>query len=240
MRIQETEAFQLIKTKYLPSLEMFWDSESEGEISLDKSLQLFFRRHRFDFQILKHPSDPKTKYDLFQRLNRGGAYANEQEVRTCSMVLTNREFTQRLRLFVTKDEFKKIFQVTDEQRMNQKDLEYAVRLVVHTFKDFPKGRDVQEFLDQAILEVMMERDADHVLGQIGWAIETLHRLLGDRALIPPEDRPNDIAQRFSLRALEGIVVGLARNRSVIIALDDANNFITNKVADFWKQPELRT
>ena len=42
-----------------------------------------------DFQILEHPSDPKTKFDLFQRLNRGGAYANEQEVRTCSMVLAN-------------------------------------------------------------------------------------------------------------------------------------------------------
>src|SRR5437899_12078669 len=42
----------------------------DGEQTLDKALQLFFRRHRFDFQILKHPSDPKTKYDLFQRLNR--------------------------------------------------------------------------------------------------------------------------------------------------------------------------
>ena len=112
---------QLIKTKYLPSLgDVVWEAEAEGEISLDKSLQLFFRRHRFDFQILKHPSDPKTKYDLFQRLNRGGAYANEQEVRTCSMVLTNRDFTQRLRQFVTKEEFKKILQVTEEQRMNQK------------------------------------------------------------------------------------------------------------------------
>jgi len=84
----------------------------------------------------------------------------------------------------------------------------------------------------------MERDADDVLGQIGWAIEMLHRLLGDRALIPPDDRPNDIAQRFSLRALEGIAVGLARNRNLIIALDDPNNFVRNKVADFWKQPEV--
>lgn len=230
---------QLIRTKYLPSLEgVVWEAEVKGETSLDKSLQLFFRRHRFDFQILKHPSDPKTKYDLFQRLNRGGAYANEQEVRTCSMVLTNRDFTQRLRQFITKEEFQKIFQVTDEQKLNQKDLEYAVRLVVHTFEDFPKGRDVQEFLDHAIVEVMMKKNVDDVLGQVGWAIEILHRLLGDRALIPPEDRPNDIAQRFSLRALEGIVVGIARNRNSIIALGDPNGFIRDKVADFWRRPEV--
>ena len=110
--------------------------------------------------------------------------------------------------------------------------------MVLTFKDFPKGRDVQEFLDQAILEVMQERDPDDVLSQIGWSIETLHRLLGDRALIPPDDRPNEIAQRFSLRALEGIAVGLARNRNAITALDDLSSFIRSKVADFWKQPEV--
>ncbi len=230
---------QLIKTKYLPSLEgVVWEAKAEGEISLDKSLQLFFRRHRFDFQILKHPSDPKTKYDLFQRLNRGGAYANEQEVRTCSMVLTNSAFTQKIRNFVTQEPFKKIFRVTDDQRLNQKDIEFVVRLIVHTFKEFPKRRDVQEFLDQAILEVMTEKDADEVLKQVGWAIDILYRLLGEVALIPPEDRPADIAPRFSLRALEGIAVGVARNQDSIIALDDPNAFVRTKVADFWKQPEV--
>ena len=69
----------LIGAKYLPGLEyVAWNAQLEGEKSLDKSLQLFFRRARLDFEILKHPSDPATKYDLFQRLNRGGAYANEQ------------------------------------------------------------------------------------------------------------------------------------------------------------------
>jgi hypothetical protein len=74
---------KLLGTKYLPSLEgVVWQDAENGAKNLDRPLQLFFRRHRIDFQILKHPSDPKTKYDLFQRLNRGGAYANEQEVRT--------------------------------------------------------------------------------------------------------------------------------------------------------------
>ena len=230
---------KLLRTKYLPSLEgVVWQAEAEGEVSLDKSLQLFFRRHRFDFQILKHPSDPKTKYDLFQRLNRGGAYANEQEVRTCSMVLSDRKFTQRLRELVIRDDFKEIFRITEDQRKKQEDLEYAVRLVVHTFEDFPKGRDVQEFLDQAILKVMSERNVDEVLEQIGWAIESLHRLFGDRALIPPQDGPQGIAPRFSLRALEGIAVGLARNRNEILAVDDTDDFIRKKVAEFWNQPEV--
>jgi hypothetical protein len=88
-----------LSKKYLPSLEgIVWQAAETGEEPLDKALQLFFRRHRIDFQILKHPSDPKTKFDLFQRLNRGGEVANEQEVRTCTMVLADPKFTQSLRV----------------------------------------------------------------------------------------------------------------------------------------------
>jgi hypothetical protein len=236
----ELRRSKMLKTKYLPSLEgVVWEAQANGEKTLDKPLQLFFRRHRIEFQILKHPSDPKTKFDLFQRLNRGGAYANEQEVRTCSMVLANLEFTQRLRQFTTRQDFRRIFRVTEEQRMSQQDLEYAVRLAVHTYEEFPQRRDVQEFLDQAILKVMGERAANDVVDQIGWSVETLHRLFGERALLPPEDRPEGIAPRFSLRALEGIAVGLARNKAAILARGDSEGFIRGRVADFWDQPEVR-
>jgi hypothetical protein len=230
---------KLLGTKYLPSLNgMVWQAKGDGEETLDKALQLFFRRHRIDFQILKHPSDPKTKFDLFQRLNRGGAYANEQEVRTCSMVLADADFTNKLRRFVQREDFQKIFRITEDQKKNQKDLEYAVRLVVHTYEEFQQGRDVQEFLDQAILIVMDEHNSDEVLRQTGWSVETLHRLFGDRALIPPEDRPAGIAPRFSLRALEGICVGLARHKDAILATEDPDGFVRAKVDGFWHQPEV--
>jgi len=236
----ELRRSKLLRTKYLPSLEgVVWQAHEEGEQTLDKALQLFFRRHRFDFQVLKHPSDPKTKYDLFQRLNRGGAYANEQEVRTCSMVLANAEFTNGLRNFVTRQDFKEIFRVTDEQRRNQQDLEYAVRLVVHTLEDFQRGKEVQEFLDQAILKVMAERDVDAVLEQVGWAVEVLYRLFRDKALIPPEERPQGIAARFSLRALEAIAVGLARNKDAILGNENPDDLVRERVSEFWKQPGVR-
>jgi Protein of unknown function DUF262 len=229
----------LLKTKYLPSLEgIVWTKETEGEIGLDKALQLFFRRHRMDFQILKHPSDPKTKFDLFQRLNRGGAYANEQEVRTCSMVLAEADFTKKLRAFSDRNDFIKICRVTPEQKLEQQSLEYAVRLVVHTYEDFPRRTDVQEFLDQAILQVMDEHSSDEVIQRIGWTVDTLWRLLGADALIPPDERVEGISARFSLRALEAIAVGLARNKDGILALHDPDQFIRDKVGAFWMQPEV--
>jgi hypothetical protein len=229
----------LLGTKYLSSLEgVVWEKKGKGEIGLDKALQLFFRRHRIDFQILKHPSDPKTKFDLFQRLNRGGAYANEQEVRTCSMVLANSEFTRQLRQFADRDDFQKVFRVSSDQKLQQEGLEYAVRLVVHTFEEFPKGRDVQEFLDQAILKIITEHDAKDVMPTVVWTVEALFRLLGSEALIPPENRPEGIAARFSLRALEGIAVGLARNKAKILKRKNPDKFILDRISKFWNEPEV--
>ena len=228
---------QLLKTKYLPSLEgLVWEAENGQEVAVDKALQLFFRRARIDFQILKHPSDPKTKFDMFQRLNRGGAIANEQEVRSCSMVLANAEFMEGIRRFARREDFKSICQVTPEQRNKQRDVEYVVRIIAHTFVDFLRGRDVEEFLDQAALQVLAEREPGEVLETIGWSVETLFRIFGERALFPPDDAPEGIAPRFSLRALETIIVGLARNR--VAGHDLPDQFIRDKVEAFWHQPEV--
>jgi Protein of unknown function DUF262 len=229
----------LLETKYLPSLDgIVWEKQAEGEVGLDKPLQLFFRRHRMVFQILKHPSDPKTKFDLFQRLNRGGTYANEQEVRTCSMVLADAEFTRKLRRLADGNAFKQVFHLTPEQELQQKGLEYAVRLVAHSYKEFPKGLDVQEFLDKAILEIMDEHPVEEVMQRAEWTVDELFRLLGAEALIPPEERHEGIASRFSLRALEGIAVGLSRNKEKISTLPEAGKFIMDKIAGFWKQNDV--
>ncbi|WP_041927128.1 DUF262 domain-containing protein [Methylocystis sp. SC2] len=230
---------RLQKTKYLRSLQgMVWEQKAEGEIQIDKALQLFFRRARLDFQILKHPSDPKTKFDLFQRLNRGGAYANEQEVRTCSMVLANAEFTQAIRQVAQRNDVAGIFQITSEQKAVQRDVEYIVRMIVHTFVDYDRSLDVQEFLDAAIVEILTDRDCDEVMQTITWTLETLHRILGDRALMPPQGAEEGIARRFSLRALEAIAVGVARNKAAIVVHANPDQFVKDRIEGFWRERQV--
>jgi Protein of unknown function DUF262 len=230
---------QLQKTKYLPSLQgMVWEKEAAAEVQIDKAVQLFFRRARIDFQILRHPSDPKTKFDLFQRLNRGGAYANEQEVRTCSMVLANGPFTQAIRAFAQRDDFKSIFQITEEHRSTQRDIDYITRLIVHIFSDYNKALDVQEFLDVAIVDILTTRDQTKVFETLDWTIGSLHRVLGDRVLIPPQAAQDGVANRFSLRALEAIAVGLGRNKDAVISINNPDDFIREKITSFWQQPQV--
>ncbi|MQM38899.1 hypothetical protein KBTX_02920 [wastewater metagenome] len=232
---------QLTRSTYLPSLDgVAWaepKSRDEGK-GLDKSLQLFFRRARLDFQILKHPSDSKTKFDLFQRLNRGGEYANEQEVRTCSMVLANAEATRKIRKLAQSEAFVRILNITQEQKDRQKDVEYAVRAIVHTVESFDSGTDVQEFLDRGILRVIADQDPDSVIADVTWAVDTLDRLFGDEALLPHRESHEAIARRFSLRALEGILVGIARNRGGISDVGEPDEFIKSRIDAFWRQQEV--
>ncbi len=235
----------LAKTKYLPSLErVAWEAKTNSEITLGKSMQLFFRRARLDFEILKHPSDPKTKYDLFQRLNRGGAYANEQEVRTCSMVLADADFTQCLKEVANSDDFKELCRVTQEQHQRQRDLEYLVRLIVHTFVEYSSHMDIEEYLSNGILKVIENNKQKEALMTARWVIETLRRVGGSDVLLPPiDDDQANVGRRFSLRAIEVIAVGVARNRDALICMRNADSFIAERIETFWADPmadELRS
>ena len=229
----------LSAAKYLPDLEgVVWHAQSDNEKALDKPLQLFFRRARLDFEILKHPSDSTTKFDLFQRLNRGGAYANEQEVRTCSMVLADAAFTGQLRSFIKSDDFHKLFRVTEEQRKTQKDLEYLVRLIVHAGIDYSGQMDVHEFLSNGILEIIQDGRQQDLFAVAEWVVRTLRRIGGADALMPPAERVNGIGHtRFSLRGLEVIAVGLARNKAAIEQHATGDTFIRDRIAAFWDEPQ---
>jgi len=228
-------------TKYLPSLEeMRWDTEKDDpdKPHFEKSLQLFFRRARIDFQVLKHPSDPKTKFDLFQRLNRGGAYANEQEVRSCAMVLANPKITKQIKEAAGREAATAVFRINNAQKQKQTDVEYIVRSVVHTAKEFGTGTDVQDFLDKGIIEVLTGEDPSDALDSVEWTLALLNRLLGKEALVPGDQAREGIGNRFSLRALETIVVGIARNRQDIEALSSTDEFVKAKLTDFWKQSDV--
>ena len=154
------------------------------------------------------------------------------------MVLANPEFTRQLRQFADRDAFKKVCHLTAKQELQQRGLKYAVRLVVHTYEEFPRGKDVQEFLDTAILRVMEEHPLVEVMRHLEWTVDVLFRLFGDGALIAPDERHEGIAARFSLRAFEEIAVGLSRNKEKISALQNPDKFVRDKIAGFWKQSDV--
>ena len=104
--------------------------------------------------------------------------------------------------------------------------------------DFDRTLDVQEFLDTAIVDIITSRGKDEVVGTIAWLVETLHRTHGERALFPPSNAAGGVAPRFSLRALEAIAVGIARNKVAIMALPDSDEYVKVRIASFWQQTDV--
>jgi uncharacterized protein with ParB-like and HNH nuclease domain len=122
----------LIGTQYLPSLKgAFWSKEtmdaqvlidaqrisSGSEDYIDNSpdyfvfdgdMQRAIKRTKIGIQLLEKKSDPKSKYDLFQRLNSGGLAANDQELRNCAIVMVSSDFFKELKQFAESSEFSKL------------------------------------------------------------------------------------------------------------------------------------
>ena len=70
----------MTKTKYLPSLEgKTWDGSADKGIGREN--QLLVKRSKIDVKIILKESSEASKYELFQRLNTGGAQLSDQELR---------------------------------------------------------------------------------------------------------------------------------------------------------------
>ena len=93
----------------------FADISLDRQVELDKSQQLAIRRARLGVEILKRPSDSRTKYDLFQRLNAGGTPANSQELRNCIIIMISQSYFDFVKLLADHDLFLTVLAASDDQ-----------------------------------------------------------------------------------------------------------------------------
>jgi len=232
-------------TKYLPSLHnTVWNRTAalEGvplgeQNPLEKSLQLAIRRSRLGVEILKRPSDELTKFDLFQRLNAGGTPANSQELRNCIILMINRDFFHAVREEAESEKFLRVLSINEDQQERQRHLEMAVRFLVHTNIPYDGTLDVEEYIDEGVVQLATRGDIASAKWQIQETFNLLDRTRGRDALRRIEnDGP---VGKVGLMGLEGIAVGIAKNLNNIVAQADGGaDFVNNKIAEFWKQPEI--
>jgi hypothetical protein len=231
-------------TKYLPSLHnAVWESSSrisgvpvQEQAELPKTHQLAIRRARIGVEILKRPSDNKTKFDLFQRLNAGGTQANAQELRNCIMLMVNDQFFKNVRTEAERPSFTKVIDVSAEQREKQRHMELAVRFLVHAQIPYDGTLDVEEYIDEGIIKIASEPTAEATLGVMQRTFEVLHAAAGKDAL--RRFNGDRHIGKVGLVGLEGIAVGVAKNSIAIDALQDPIGFTRQRIRDFWAQPEL--
>lgn len=232
----------LCATEYLPDLnnvvwqksDLIKDVPIGEQVELENAQQLFLKRCRINVEVLKQPSSNETKFDLFQRLNRGGSAANDQEIRTCLVVMKSPEFAKVLSELASSEEMQTLCRISEEDIKKQKDAEYATRIICHTYKDLRVRDDLNEFLDRSILEIIDEADIEEMKERYLQSISMIYSA-DDDALIPKQAR----RKVFTLQGLETIIVGVCRNYNSIKLLPSPAEFVVKRIEEFWNSDEMK-
>lgn len=231
-------------TKYLTSLhnavwetsDLIVDLPSDQQAPLDRNQQLAIRRSRLGVEILKRPSDDQTKFDLFQRLNAGGTLANAQELRNCIMLMVNGSFFRAVKAAAETEVFKQVANISEDQFSRQRHLELACRFLVHANIPYDGRLDVEEYVDEGIVTLASEGDADRAVFQLNQAFSLIHAAEAGNALRRFQN--GAFVGKVGLVGLEGIAVGVAKNLDAILALGgDATGFLSGRIREFWSQPQ---
>ena len=229
----------LSATEYLPSLlNSVWEKSSsitdirlDDQVELSKANTLAIRRARFSIEILKRPSDNRTKFDLFQRLNAGGTPANPQELRNSLIEMANPQFSSMLRGLADNLDFRSVLGASEDQIEQQRHMEYASRFLVYTYVPYESKFDVEAYIDRGILKLAYN-DIEELKTGFNKTFSMLNAAAGENVL--RRLRPDGIAQgRVGLAAFECIAVGVGRNQEAIASLSNPVLFIQEKIHSFW-------
>lgn len=202
------ERFVCEETSLLPSLDgAFWPSDDEdSEIAgaLPLSAQMTIRRARIRVEILGQETDAVVKYELFQRLNTGGANLSEQEIRNVIVISLNKDAFDSIKRMASNKYFLEITPVGEDRAEKQYHAELVTRFVVLRNRPYQKGMDVHAYLDQGIISIAQDNSFDWNAEEkiFSETMLKLHATLGGEAF-----RKN---ARFSLGMFEFVTLGLSK------------------------------
>lgn len=150
-------------TGLIPSLKAIrWPLPDEEELPDDRlppevlpqPLRLSIRRARIRVEILGQETDAQVKYELFQRLNSGGANLSEQELRNCIVVSISKPVFEKIKAMAANEDFIKLTSGVGEERGKRQYLiELVTRCVVLRNYPYEAGLDVHEYLDKGMMDI---------------------------------------------------------------------------------------
>ena len=223
-------------TIFLPSLaNKNWQVWKEGDDAINKPQQLQIKRARLRVEILLKESDENAKFELFQRLNTGGARLSEQEVRNCVAVMLNIDFYKYLKDLSEYDAFKETTIQTTNSLEKQAGMELALRFLAFRNHPYDRSLDVHEYLDLALIELAKSEDID-------WGSEKktfertfslLRKSLGANTF--KKWNGSSFGGMFLMSLFETIAFGMSKNLDAFEAMDNDLQITTiiSKAKSLW-------
>lgn len=225
-------------TRLLPGLNCaVWDGADDETIELPLPIRLDMERVRIRVEILKRESDSKAKYELFQRLNTGGASLSPQEVRNCVAIMINKDFFGLLNALAEDANFIRTTNITERAREEQKHLELVLRYLAYRFKKYDPSVDVHDWLDDVLIDISQNPDYDSANEKDIFArtFKAINEALGPDAFKRYE---NGVwSGGFLISPYEVITHGVSTNIETIEK--KGADFLKEAVVAMWKDDRFR-
>jgi hypothetical protein len=235
----DVPALRLTKTKYLPSLEgMVWESSDRRE-SLSPAQQLFIKRAKLDVKIILRESDVTAKFELFQRLNTGGAELSPQEIRNAMLVGANQPFYRWMKELAAHPPFKECVTLSERAYDEQFDLELVLRFLVFRRigeRDLRKIGEIGEFLTDQMMALSTKFSEFRGPAKIAFT-KTFDRLAsspGGDAFRRYDRTRQKFTGGFLISAFEVVALGLGYNIESMTADFD----VIPIIKDIWSNRDF--
>lgn len=154
----------LTTTKFLPHLEGHSWTGYGDTTALSEAQKLDVRLARLDLRVIKRGSDPKTKFDLFQRLNSFGSVLTAQDSRSAMIAGTNLEALAWLTGLAKNPSFQTCVALSERLVDEQYDLELVLRFLMLHDRPIEGRRGLADFparLDDWSIELAADFETRH-------------------------------------------------------------------------------
>lgn len=233
-RVVLKPALVLEATKHLPTLE---DMRYQ---SMDKTLQLEFKRTRLDVKILEREGSASGKFDLFERLNTYGAVLSPQELRNCILVSINSKFYRELKALAENQHFVDCTLLSDMQLAERYDMDLALRFIALREVDPKDIGDVHEFLRERMEQLATSKifKLSNEARLFREVFEFLDSTVDGNAFRPWNAPLRVFRGAFSLGAFEGLALALGRHWPEIRKVTDKFD-VLNVIKRLWATDEYK-
>ena len=239
-RADELGPLILNGTRFIPSLngKRWKESVNGADDGISQPLQIEIKRARVRVEILKSDSDVSAKFELFQRLNTGGASLTEQEVRNSIAVSLNRDFYNWLIEQSKNEAFIETTDQTETALESQAGVELALRFFAFRYAPYKSGMDDHEYLDDALMK--METDKTFDMKAEGEIFTNTFKFLSE-ALGPMAFKRwngNGFSGKFLMSVFEVMSTGVSHNVGELEQLppQQRNEFLQQAARNLWDNP----
>ena len=197
--------------------------------SLDNSLHRDYKRSRIRVEILKNTSDKLARYELFQRLNTGGAELSDQEVRNCILIMLNPQLATWVKNLAKYKNFIESVGITDVQINKEYDSELVLRFFAYKNFGYDKKIDVNVYLDEFSKYIAQETSFNTQAEEAIFTqtFDTIRSALGEGAFKRRDQSGRPLGQ-FLITKFEVIAYGVAKNLTEIMKRQDKDKFISEQ------------